>query len=423
MRSRASPALGREHLLDIARFAPPLVGGSDHLGNSVHDRREAGVLREERGHRAPRSPRCRRRAGSRPPCRQCRASSTAGNASLSSGSNVQVAALSQAHAAAAPGTRSGQCSASAIGSRMSGGLAWAIVEPSVKVTIECTIGLRVHDDVDLSYGTMSNSRCRLDQLQALVDQGGRVDGDQRAHRPGRVGHRLLDGDVGQLGALAAAERAAGGGEHQPGDLAPRGRRAGTGRWRSARSRPAPAGPAWPRRAPAGRRRSATPCWPAPGWRRWRAPAASARGPREPGSALRTVSTGTASISSVTASEPGEEPRELELAAGVAALLRLGVQRELHVFGGRGLGHGDGLDAVGERLRGEQGRIGSRRPRCRPPGRGAGCAAATSRAWTPIEPVEPSTSTRGFAVSITAILSDPGRPRTAQSDDNELVKGA
>lgn len=35
--------------------------------------------------------------------------------------------------------RSGQPSASAIGSRMSGGDAWAIVEPSVKVTIECTI--------------------------------------------------------------------------------------------------------------------------------------------------------------------------------------------------------------------------------------------------------------------------------------------
>ena len=35
--------------------------------------------------------------------------------------------------------RSGQPSASAIGSRMSGGDACAIVEPSVKVTIECTI--------------------------------------------------------------------------------------------------------------------------------------------------------------------------------------------------------------------------------------------------------------------------------------------
>ena len=45
----------------------------------------------------------------------------------------------KSQAAAAPGTRAGQPSASAIGSFMSGGLAWAIVEPSMKVTIECTI--------------------------------------------------------------------------------------------------------------------------------------------------------------------------------------------------------------------------------------------------------------------------------------------
>ena len=42
-------------------------------------------------------------------------------------------------AAAAPGTRAGQPSASAIGSRMSGGLACAMVDPSQNVTIECTI--------------------------------------------------------------------------------------------------------------------------------------------------------------------------------------------------------------------------------------------------------------------------------------------
>ena len=45
----------------------------------------------------------------------------------------------KSHAAAAPATRAGQPSASAIGSFISGGLAWAMVEPSVKVTIECTI--------------------------------------------------------------------------------------------------------------------------------------------------------------------------------------------------------------------------------------------------------------------------------------------
>ena len=45
----------------------------------------------------------------------------------------------KSQADAAPGTRAGQPSASAMGSLMSGGLAWAIVEPSVKVTIECTM--------------------------------------------------------------------------------------------------------------------------------------------------------------------------------------------------------------------------------------------------------------------------------------------
>ena len=41
-------------------------------------------------------------------------------------------------ALAAPGTRSGCPSATAIGSRMSGGLAWANVEPSANSTIECS---------------------------------------------------------------------------------------------------------------------------------------------------------------------------------------------------------------------------------------------------------------------------------------------
>ena len=46
--------------------------------------------------------------------------------------------MSQVHGRAASATRSGQPSASAIGSRMSGGLACAIVDPSTNVTIEWT---------------------------------------------------------------------------------------------------------------------------------------------------------------------------------------------------------------------------------------------------------------------------------------------
>ena len=77
---------------------------------------------------------------------------------------------------------------------MSGGLACAIVDPSTKVTIEWIDRLRVHDDVDPVVRD-AEQQVRLDDLEALVDQGGRVDGDDRAHRPGRVGQRLRGGDV------------------------------------------------------------------------------------------------------------------------------------------------------------------------------------------------------------------------------------
>src|ERR1700761_2293650 len=69
----------------------------------------------------------------------CRASSTAGNTWLFSGSNSQLDAVEKSQAAATAGTLAGQPSARAIGSFMSGGLACAIVEPSLKVTMECTI--------------------------------------------------------------------------------------------------------------------------------------------------------------------------------------------------------------------------------------------------------------------------------------------
>ena len=61
---------------------------------------------------------------------------------MSSGSNVQVWACDQSTGAAAPGTRSGQPRASAIGIAMSGGLAIATVAPSVNSTMECTTDWR-----------------------------------------------------------------------------------------------------------------------------------------------------------------------------------------------------------------------------------------------------------------------------------------
>ena len=107
--------------------------------------------------------------------------------------------------------------ASAIGSRMSGGLAWAIVEPSTNSTIEWITDCGWTTTSIASYGT-SNSSCASITSSALVDHGGRVDRDDRPHVPGRVGERLLRGDLGQLGPRPAAERAAARGEDQPAHL-------------------------------------------------------------------------------------------------------------------------------------------------------------------------------------------------------------
>ena len=87
-----------------------------------------------------------------------RASATAGNASSSRGSNVQVAAVVQSRPGAASGTRSGHARPSAIGIRMSGGLAWMIVAPSENSTIECTIDCGCTTTSTLSR-PKPNSRC------------------------------------------------------------------------------------------------------------------------------------------------------------------------------------------------------------------------------------------------------------------------
>ena len=176
---------------------------------------------------------------------------TAGNASSSSGKNSQVLARVQSTGGAVSGTRSGQARPSAIGISIVGGLACTSVEPSTNSTIECTTRVGWTTTSIRSKG-IAEEQVGLDHLEALVDQGGGVDGDDRAHVPGRVGQRLLDGHVEQLLAGAAAERAAGGGQHEPAYLLGACRPAGTAPAPSARSRPARSGRAWPARAPAGR---------------------------------------------------------------------------------------------------------------------------------------------------------------------------
>ena len=138
---------------------------------------------------------------------------------------------------------------------MSGGLAWAIVEPSTNSTIECMTDCGWTTTSISSYGD-AEQHVRLDHLQALVDQGGRVDRDDRAHVPGRVRQRLLGRDVGQLVAASARGTARRWRSAPAGDLGPACRRAGTGRAPSARSRPARSAPAAaaPDQRPAGDQR-------------------------------------------------------------------------------------------------------------------------------------------------------------------------
>ena len=59
---------------------------------------------------------------------------------------------------------------------------------------------------------------RLDHLEPLVRERRRVHRDLRAHAPRRMRERLLGRDVLELGARAAAERAAGAGEDERVDL-------------------------------------------------------------------------------------------------------------------------------------------------------------------------------------------------------------
>ena len=73
--------------------------------------------------------------------------------------------------------------------------------------------LRVYDDVD-PLVRRAEEVMGLDQLEALVHQRGRVDRDLAPHRPRGVLEGLLDAHALEVGAAAAAERAAAGGEHE-----------------------------------------------------------------------------------------------------------------------------------------------------------------------------------------------------------------
>ena len=72
--------------------------------------------------------------------------------------------------------------------------------------------LRVHHHLEL--GRYDREQVEgLDQLQPLVHQGGRVDGDLAPHRPVGVAQRLLGRGAGQLLQAPGAKRPTGGRQH------------------------------------------------------------------------------------------------------------------------------------------------------------------------------------------------------------------
>ena len=78
-------------------------------------------------------------------------------------------------------------------------------------------GLRVNRR-DNVFGCHVEEQVRFNQFEALVDQGRRIDRDDRTHLPRRVRERLLRPHSPQLIARATAERAARRSQHEIHDL-------------------------------------------------------------------------------------------------------------------------------------------------------------------------------------------------------------
>ena len=146
---------------------------------------------------------------------------------------------------------------------------------------------------------------RLDQLEPLVHQRGRVDRDLAAHVPGRVRERRLDVHVAQLVGRHAAERAAGGGQHEPLDRRRAASPAAAGRAPSARSRRGSRARRSPPRAAsrARRRPRGSPCWRARRRCPRRARRPSAPSPAEPTRPFSTRSAPDSAISRTMPSGP------------------------------------------------------------------------------------------------------------------------
>ena len=273
--------------------------------------------------------------------------------------------------------------------------------------------LRVDDDLDRVVADIVQPVC-LDDLQALVGERRRVDGDLGAHRPGRVAERLLRGDRRQRPpasrrGTARRTRSGSGPRRRPSI-----RRRGTARSPSAPSRSGGARPAGSRTGRPGAS-AATPAASAraSGMTRW-PPATSV--------SLLAVAT------TLPARERGEDRPEADDPArrrrrrgrrrrgSRASIERV---RAADPFACRAAGPGRRAPAASARAtaagRNRRGLLGQQAPRSSRR-RGAttrnapGWAARTSIVWRPIEPVEPRRATRAGARS-------PAPPGSADEGDD------
>ena len=77
--------------------------------------------------------------------------------------------------------------------------------------------LGMHHHIHAVHGH-TEEPARLDHLQALVEQGGGIDGDLAPHLPGRVLECLLQGDVGEFFRGPGAKWPAARGKNQTPDM-------------------------------------------------------------------------------------------------------------------------------------------------------------------------------------------------------------
>src|SRR5213075_2343044 len=78
-------------------------------------------------------------------------------------------------------------------------------------------GLRMYDHADLR-GRQVEQSAGLDDLETLVHQRGRINGDAVAHFPCGMVQRLGNSDIGELGYRSIQERATGSSEPDAADL-------------------------------------------------------------------------------------------------------------------------------------------------------------------------------------------------------------